>query len=95
LQSAPFGAMCRVSGRIFVTIMDLQSDAGSRLNVFVNGEPLATEARTLAELVIEAGFADTRIATAVNGEFVPERARAGRQLAHGDRIEIVSPRQGG
>lgn len=76
-------------------MMDLQSDAGSRLNVFINGEPLATDARSLAELVVEAGYAGTRVATAVNGDFVPERARADRQLAAGDRIEIVSPRQGG
>ncbi len=76
-------------------MMDLQSKAGARLTVVVNGEPLTTEARTLAELVAEAGFADTRVATAVNGDFVPERARAERQLAEGDRIEIVSPRQGG
>ncbi|MCL4766181.1 MAG: sulfur carrier protein ThiS [Hyphomicrobiaceae bacterium] len=63
--------------------------------VSVNGEPRTTEARTLAELVDETGLAGARIATAVNGEFVPERARAALHLAEGDRIEIVSPRQGG
>lgn len=75
--------------------MESQSNVGSRLRISVNGEPCTTEARTLAELVAEAGFADARIATAVNGDFVPQRARAARSLAEGDRVEIVSPRQGG
>ncbi len=79
----------------FVATMESQSNVGSRLAVSVNGEPHTTEARTLAELVEEAGFAGTRVGTAVNGEFVPERARATTRLAQGDRIEIVSPRQGG
>ena len=34
-------------------------------------------------------------ATARNGNFVPERARAETALQPGDRIEIVSPRHGG
>lgn len=76
-------------------MMDLQSKASARLKIVVNGEPLMTEAPTLAELVVEAGFTDLRVATAVNGDFVPERARAARKLAEGDRVEIVSPRQGG
>lgn len=75
--------------------MDLQSKEGARLNVVINGEPRITGAHSLAELVAEAGFAGSRVATAVNGDFVPERARADRQLAEGDRVEIVSPRQGG
>lgn len=76
-------------------MMDLQSKAGSRLNIIVNGERRTTGARTVAELVVEAGFGEARVATAVNGDFVPERARTARQLAEGDRVEIVSPRQGG
>ena len=65
------------------------------LTIRVNGQQRSTEARTLAELVDEAGFAGVRVATAVNGDFVPERARVSRELADGDQIEIVSPRQGG
>lgn len=76
-------------------LMDSQSKAGARLDIVVNGERFTTEAATLAELVVAAGFGDARVATAVNGDFVPERARAARQLVGGDRVEIVSPRQGG
>lgn len=75
--------------------MEQQSQTGSRLRILVNGEPTLTEARTLAQLIIEAGYGDARVATAVNGDFVPERARSERLLAEGDRVEIVSPRQGG
>ncbi len=65
------------------------------LGVIVNGERLETCARSLAELIAEAGYGDARIATAINGQFVPARARTTAALTDGDRIEIVAPRQGG
>jgi len=65
------------------------------LVVVLNGEPATTRAATLAELVAEQNLAGLKVATAHNGAFVPERARTGTPLAAGDRIEIVSPRQGG
>lgn len=65
------------------------------LSIVVNGEPLATPPATLAALVERLGHDPLRVATAVNGEFVPARARAGVRLAAGDMVEIVSPRQGG
>jgi sulfur carrier protein len=61
----------------------------------VNGSDVETAAATLDELVAERGLAGVRIATARNGDFVPERARAETALHSGDRIEIVSPRHGG
>ena len=63
--------------------------------IMLNGEPVETAARTLAELVAGQGFAATAVATAVNGAFVPRETRAATQLARGDRVEIVAPRQGG
>jgi sulfur carrier protein len=65
------------------------------LNVLVNGEAVRLRAANLAELIAELGYGDAKVATALNGEFVPERARAGTRLAPDDRIEIVAPRQGG
>jgi sulfur carrier protein len=65
------------------------------LNIVVNGGPVATGAGTLAELLAELGFGPRRVATARNGEFVPDRARAATPLEGGDRIEIVAPRHGG
>lgn len=63
--------------------------------IIVNGDAVATQAGTLAELVTELGHTGKRIATARNGDFVPERARMATPLEGGDRIEIVSPRHGG
>jgi sulfur carrier protein len=63
--------------------------------IIVNGRRLASAAETLAALLAEEGLADVKVATAVNGDFVPERRRADTRLADGDRIEILSVRQGG
>jgi sulfur carrier protein len=65
------------------------------LKVLLNGEPFATEARTLDELCANLGFSEAKIATAVNGSFIPASIRAATQLAPADEIEIVAPRQGG
>lgn len=65
------------------------------MKIIVNGEPQDTRATTLDELCAALGLADARIATAVNGDFVPAPARVDRALEHNDRIEIVAPRQGG
>jgi len=73
----------------------MQTKSDTRVRVIVNGEATGTDARTLAELIAELGFAETQVATAVNGDFVPRSARAATALAPGDRIEIVAPRQGG
>jgi len=61
----------------------------------LNGEPQVTAAATLAELCASLGLGDAKIATAVNGDFVPARERPALRLAEDDRIEIVAPRQGG
>jgi sulfur carrier protein len=65
------------------------------LQILVNGEPVATDARTLAELCAALGFADAKVATAVNGSFVASSKRGATPLAPKDEIEIVAPRQGG
>jgi sulfur carrier protein len=65
------------------------------VSLTVNGAAMTAAATTLAELLIEANFAGVRVATAVNGSFVPERARSETKLVSGDKIEILTPRQGG
>ena len=65
------------------------------LEVVVNGEKASTQARTLAELLVELGYGDAKVATACNGDFVPLRKREAVELTGGDTIEIVAPRQGG
>jgi len=68
---------------------------GVRRQVIVNGETRETPAATVAELVVELGLEEARVATARNGAFVAARDRPGTALCSGDRIEIVSARQGG
>jgi sulfur carrier protein len=70
-------------------------NAMKRIELIVNGLKSETAARTLAELVAECELSDARVATALNGHFVPEARRASTELGTGDRIEIVSARQGG
>jgi sulfur carrier protein len=64
-------------------------------DLVVNGVATASVAETLADLIAELGYGDSRVATARNGEFVAARLRGDTRLAEGDRIEIVAPRQGG
>jgi sulfur carrier protein len=65
------------------------------MQVIVNNEPREIQGRTLADLLEELGFGGTVVATAVNGQFTPAAARMTRELAQGDRIEVLAPMQGG
>lgn len=65
------------------------------VNVVVNGRSVDTTAANLSELVAVENGNGVRIATALNGRFIREAERATTVLNPGDRIEIVSPRQGG
>lgn len=66
-----------------------------KTELIVNGRKALTAARTVAELVGEQELAASNVATALNGHFVPEPRRATTALNAGDRVEIVSARQGG
>jgi sulfur carrier protein len=65
------------------------------MRLVVNGELQDVPAATLAEALRSLDLAQAKVATALNGEFVPVRARAATLVKDGDRIEIVAPRQGG
>jgi sulfur carrier protein len=67
----------------------------SSLKIMVNGEPQVTEAETLEELCAALGYRDMKVATALNGGFVPAAQRGSTPLSFDDRVEIVAPRQGG
>lgn len=69
--------------------------AARAAEIIVNGRGITTRAGTLAALLAEQGLAEAKVATALNGDFVPERARAATPVGAGDRVEIVSARQGG
>ena len=65
------------------------------MTLIVNGEPRELAAATLAQALQALEYENAAVATALNGEFVPKRAREATPLKDGDRIEILAPRQGG
>jgi sulfur carrier protein len=65
------------------------------MRLVVNGEMQEVGAATLDDVLRSLDFGDAKVATALNGAFVPARARASTALKDGDRIEILAPRQGG
>jgi sulfur carrier protein len=65
------------------------------MKLVVNGEALEARSSNLAALLDELGYEGEWIATAVNGAVVTGRQRQATPLAEGDRIEILTPRQGG
>lgn len=69
--------------------------AAPEIAIEVNAEPLRVRAETLADVLVALGYGGQKVATALNGAFVPERMRTETPVASGDRIEILSARQGG
>jgi len=65
------------------------------MRITVNGEGREVVAETLASALAELGYGAARIATAVDGDFVPASRRAGYTLADGAAVEILAPMQGG
>jgi sulfur carrier protein len=65
------------------------------MKILLNGEPTEVATARLSAALEEVGYGDAKIATALNGEFVPASARPERELKDGDRLEVVAPRQGG
>ncbi len=65
------------------------------MTLIVNGERREIAAVNLAEALRALDYGDAIVATALNGDFVPARKREATSIQPGDRIEIVSPRQGG
>ncbi|KPB00896.1 sulfur carrier protein ThiS [Ahrensia marina] len=61
----------------------------------LNGEAIETDANTLVALLEEQGFGDAKVATAVNGQFVPATLRETQSLNENDLIEVLAPMQGG
>jgi sulfur carrier protein len=65
------------------------------MKLTVNGEALELDATTLAALLAMLDYEGDWLATAVNSDLVHKANRAEFHLSDGDRIEILSPMQGG
>jgi len=65
------------------------------MRIVVNGEEREVTADHLDQVLVECGYENPTIATALNGTFVHRHLRVETRLAEGDRIEVVSPIEGG
>ncbi len=65
------------------------------MRILVNGAPHDVASSTLDSVLLELGYRQPRLATALDGSFVPATARASQPLREGCAVEIVSPMQGG
>lgn len=65
------------------------------MKIEVNGEARALDCATVGDALTELGWATARVATALNGTFVPAAARHATRLNEGDRLEVLAPMQGG
>ncbi len=65
------------------------------MTITVNGETREVQKSALSAILDELGYADQAVATALNGEFVPAAQREVTSVHPGDRLEVVSPQQGG
>lgn len=65
------------------------------MKIEVNGELREVSGATVAEVLAELGWTNTRVATALNGDFLPKATRDTAQLTDGDRLEVLAPMQGG
>ncbi|MBU2327541.1 MAG: sulfur carrier protein ThiS [Alphaproteobacteria bacterium] len=65
------------------------------MKLTVNGETQELDAGNLADLLAKLDYEGEWLATAVNGDLVHREERAAHPLKEGDRIEVLSPMQGG
>ncbi len=66
------------------------------IQVSVNNELFSiTEQLLLSDALVQWNYGDTKIAVAINGEFVPRSTYSEQRLNNGDKIDIVKPVGGG
>ncbi len=65
------------------------------MRITVNGEEQSVSTETLEALLETLQYNAQLVATAHNGTFVPRADRKDTALTEGDRVEIVSPIEGG
>lgn len=65
------------------------------MKITVNGAPHDLAGASVQDALAEIGLAAARVATALNGAFLPAAARTDMLLKDGDALEVVAPMQGG
>ena len=65
------------------------------MRIRLNGDYVEVTSTTLDKVLVETGYEDAVVATALNGEFVPADNRRDVTVSPGDNIEVLAPMQGG
>ncbi|GAB6854259.1 sulfur carrier protein ThiS [Asaia astilbis] len=65
------------------------------MEIMVNDERTRIQSGVLSEALVELGYGEAKVATAIDGVFVPRSARSTRILREGEKLEILAPMQGG
>ena len=66
------------------------------MEILLNGTPTELDTgATVAQLLLQAGLGEHRVAVEVEGTIVPRSAHASHALHAGDRVEIVHALGGG
>ncbi len=65
------------------------------MNIIVNGQNQNISRVNLSMVLEELGYKQMKLATALNGDFISVEQRDNTELKDGDKLEILSPQQGG
>ena len=65
------------------------------MNIIVNGQNQNISRANLSMVLEELGYKQMKLATALNGDFISVEQRDNTELKDGDKLEILSPQQGG
>nr|WP_294916795.1 sulfur carrier protein ThiS [uncultured Neokomagataea sp.] len=65
------------------------------MRILVNDEQREVTNTTLATILNELGYGGARIATALNGTFIPASQRDTVTIMEGASLEVLAPMQGG
>ena len=65
------------------------------MNIIVNGQNQNISSANLSMVLEELGYKQMKLATALNGNFISVEQRDNTELKDGDKLEILSPQQGG
>jgi|TARA_B110000438_G_C15520258_1_gene523847 sulfur carrier protein len=65
------------------------------VNIIVNGQNQNISRANLSMVLEELGYKQMKLATALNGNFISVEQRDNTELKDGDKLEILSPQQGG
>ena len=65
------------------------------MKITLNGDARELAGPTVQDALAEIGMGSAKVATALNGAFLPAAVRPETRLKDGDALEVLAPMQGG